>query len=59
MKVKVIPIVIGGLSTTTKGLVHPNYNIAEIGQNTKESPGDLKRLDLTQSPVENHRLILV
>ena len=27
---------------------HPNYSMAEIGQNTKKSPGDL----LSQTPVE-------
>ena len=25
---------------------HPNYSIVEIGENTKKSPGDLRRLDL-------------
>ena len=53
----VILIVIGELGTVPKGLVigigrvrnrrtsrdHPNYSIAEIGQNTGKSPGDLKR----------------
>ena len=52
MKVMVIPIVIGMLSTVTirtGGLgnkrtsgVLPKYKIVEIGQNTKKSPGDLK-----------------
>ena len=31
---------------------HRNYSITEIGQNTKKSPGDLKRLAVTQTPVE-------
>ena len=30
---------------------HPNYSIIEIGQNTEKSPGDLKRLAVTQIPV--------
>ena len=38
---------------------HPNYSIVEIGQNTKKSPGDLRRLAVTQTPVENHHLALV
>ena len=57
MKVTVIPIVIGVLGTVTKGLVQglgnkrasgdqPNYSIAEISQNTKNSPGDLLSLKL-------------
>ena len=36
---------------------HPNYRIAEINQNTKNSPGDLRRLAVTS--VENHLLTLV
>ena len=60
-KVKVIPIVYGALSTITKGLVSgledleirgrvetiPNNSIIKIGQNTKKSPGDLRRLAVT------------
>ena len=30
----------------------PNYSIIEIGQNTEKSPGDLKRLAVTQTPVK-------
>ena len=71
MKVTIIPIVIGALDTVTQGLVpgledlvkrmsedHPNYSIIEIGQNTEKSPGELKRLAVTQTPVRNHRLML-
>ena len=32
-----------------------NYSILEIGQNTEKSPGDLKRLAVTQTPVEDHQ----
>ena len=32
---------------------NPNYNIVEIGQNTKKSPGDLRSHAVTQAPVEN------
>ena len=38
---------------------HPNYSIAEISQNTEKSPGDLRRLALTQTPVIDHQLTLV
>ena len=31
---------------------HPKYNIAEIDQNTKNIPGDLRRLAVTQTPVK-------
>ena len=54
----VIPIVIGALGTSHQRIGtghgglgnkrtsgdHPNNNIVEIGQNTMESPEDLKRL---------------
>ena len=61
----VIPIVIGAFGTVNKrkgsgGLGnkrtsghHPDYSIVEIGQNTEKSPRDLRRLAVTQSPVEN------
>ena len=66
----VIPIVTGALGTVTKGLVqgignrktsgyHPNNCIIEISQNTEKSPGDLRRLAVTQTPVKNHQLTLV
>ena len=35
---------------------HPNYSIVEIGQNTEKSPGDLRKLAVTQTLVRNHRL---
>ena len=55
MKVTEIPLVIGALGTTPKGLVkgtgrlrnqrtsgdHLNYSIIKIGQNSKKSPGGL------------------
>ena len=58
MKVTVMPILIDALGTDTKDLVernkrtsgdHPNYSIAEIGQNTKKSDGDLMRLAVSQA----------
>ena len=38
---------------------HPKYDIIENGQNTEKSPGDLKRLAVTQTPVKNHQLMLM
>ena len=35
---------------------HPNYSILENGQNTKKSPGELRRLALTQTPVKEPQL---
>ena len=70
MLVTIIPIVIGAFGTATKGLLkrlgsrrtggdHPNDSIIENGQNTEKSPGDLRRLAVTQTPVKNHRLTLM
>ena len=69
MKVTIIPIEIGAFGTVTKetgGLGgyrisgnHPNYSIIENGQNTEKSPGDLRRLAVTQTPVKNHQLKLM
>ena len=64
------PIVIGALGTVIKRLVQglennrtagdcPNNRIVEIGLNTKKSPGDLRRLAVTQTPVKNHQLTLM
>ena len=30
---------------------HPNYSMIKIGQNTEKSPGDLRRLAVTQALV--------
>ena len=65
----VLSIVNGALGTITKRIGtgteelgdkktrgdHPNYSIVEIGQNTKKSPGDLRKHAVTQTPVENPR----
>ena len=72
MKVMIIPIVIVALVPLTKGLVQrledleitgrvvcPNYSMSEIGQNTEKSPGNLKRLAVTQTPVKNLQLTLM
>ena len=73
MKVTIVPIVIDALGTVTKGLLkgledlevdervgdYPNDSIIENGQNTKKSPGDLRRLVVSQTPVKNHRLTLM
>ena len=37
---------------------HPNYSIAQIGQNTKKIPGDLGRLVLTQTGIDAPSSIL-
>ena len=49
----------GGLGSWRMGRDYPNDSIAEDGQNTETSPGDLSRLAVTQNPVKNHQLILV
>ena len=38
---------------------YPNYYIIENGQNTEKSPGDLRRLAVTQTPVKYHQLTLM
>ncbi len=63
MKVTIVPIVIGALGTITKGLLkgledYPNDSIAKNGQNPETSPGDLRRLAVTQTLVKNHQLTL-
>ena len=69
----VIPIAIGALlySQQTIGTVpeeygnkgtrgdHPNNSIIEIVQNIDRSRGELKRLAVTQSPVQDGQLTLM
>ena len=38
---------------------YSDYNILKIGRNRKKSPGELRRLALTQTPVEDNQLTLV
>ena len=45
-----------GLANRKTSGDHPNYNIVNISQNTKKSPGVLRRLAVTQTPEENHQL---
>ena len=67
MKVTVIPIIIGALGTTHKGLIRRLEDleirgwaetiltidsIVEIGQNTEKSPGHLKRFAVTETVTE-------
>ena len=54
-----IPIIFGAIGTVTVGTVtgglgnqgtsgdHSNHSIVEIGQNSKKSPSDLRRLVVT------------
>ena len=61
MKVTFIPVVIGALVTVIKGLIkdleiwgdHSNYC---INQNTENSPGNLRRIAVTQNPVKDHQI---
>ena len=70
LKVSIIPIVIGALGAITKGLIkgtgrHGNngtsidYCIVEISQNIEKSPGDLRRLAVTQTSVKDYQLTLI
>ena len=37
---------------------HPNYGIIKNDENTEKSPGDLRRLTVTKTPLEKHQLML-
>ena len=49
----------GGLGGRRTSADHPDYNIIENRQNTEKSPGDLRRLAVTQTPVKDHQLMLI
>ena len=45
----------GGLGGWRTSGDHPNYTIIENGQNIEKSPGDLRRLAVTQISVKDHQ----
>ena len=47
---------IGRLGNKRTSGDHPKYDIIRVSQNTEKSPGDLRRLTVIQTPLENHRL---
>ena len=49
----------GGFGNKRTSGDHPNYSIVEFGQNTEKSPGNLRRLVVTQIPLKDHQLTLV
>ena len=49
----------GGLGSWRMRGDHPNYYIIENGQNTEKSPGDLRRLAVTQTSGKDHQLTLM
>ena len=65
MKVKVKQIITGALGTIPKGLVRGLEELeiggraVIIGQNTEKSPGDLRTLAFTRTPVTDHQQTLV
>ena len=48
----------GGLGNKRTSGDNLYYSIVEGGQNTEESPGDVKRFVVTQTRVKNHQLRL-
>ena len=46
----------GGIKNSRKNQDHPNYSIVEISLNIEKSPGDLRRLAVTQIPVKGSRV---
>ena len=49
----------GGFGNKRTNGDHPNYSFIKIGQNAEKSPGDLRRLAATQTPIRKYRLMLL
>ena len=49
----------GRLGSWRTGRDYPNDSIIENGQNPKTSPGDFRRLPVTQTSEINHQLTLM
>ena len=47
-----IDIGAGRLGNKRRNRNHPHYNIIKITQDTEKSPGDLRRLAVTQTPLK-------
>ena len=66
MKVTIVPIVIGAFDTVAKGLLK-GFEDLEVGGRVEtiqttallKSPGDLRKLAVTQTPVKNYLLTLM
>ena len=46
----------GGVGNKKTSGDPPNYYLIKIDQNTERSPGDLRRLAVTQTPVKDYQL---
>ena len=49
----------GGFGSWLMSGNHTNDSIIDYGQNTEKIPGTMRRLAVTQNPVENHQLTLM
>ena len=38
---------------------YPDYSITKTGQNTEKSPGDVRKLAVTQPPMKDYQLTLL
>ena len=47
------------LGNQMKNRDHPGHSISKLGQNAGKSPGDLRRLDAIQTPVKDHKVMMV
>ena len=47
---------IDGIGNQRQNRVYSDQSTVEISQNTEKSPEDMRRLDLTQTPVKDHQL---
>ena len=50
---------IGRVGNQRKNRDHPNHSIVEIGHNTENSPGDVRKLAVSQTPVKDYQLMTV
>ena len=48
----------GGLGSWRTDRDYPNDSIAKNSQNPETSPGNLRRLAVTQTPVKSHQLTM-
>ena len=58
LKVSLTPIVTG-IGNQRKNRDHPDHLTGKIDENTEKSPGDLRRLDVTQTLVKDRQQMLM
>ena len=51
---RIVTEIQGGHGNKRSSGDHPNHSLIEISQKTEKSPGDMRRLAVTETPMRDH-----